>query len=254
MKPEQNTITKQNNEFLFKTNVNLILDITKVLNSLISESTLKINKEGLKINEYDSANVCLINIEINKYQFIDLTEKELIKEYTINIKDLYKILKENKKREVSFYYDNENNKLNLMFNNGLKSELSLIDSEKEQKYDPIIDHYTKINLSSSKLKEIIKHFNSIKENVIFETDDNIFKIFSNSEKSKTEIILNEDEIYTNKYSSRSKYSTEYLNKFLNVLFTDKIVLKFSNTYPLLIEQKTDNFKINYILAPIIDND
>jgi len=52
----------------------------------------------------------------------------------------------------------------------------------------------------------------------------------------------------------SKYSREYLNKFIKVLFADNLTLKFNETYPLLIEQKTDLININFLLAPRVGQD
>lgn len=242
--------TQQINKLIFKIDVNTLLNVVKTLRELTAEARIKINRDGLKIIEMSPDSVSMVSIDINRNQFIELIEETEIKEYGINTEDLYKILKENKKQYVKVI--SEENKLIFIFDNGLKSEISLIEIETENKNIPEMDFNTEITINSKRLKEIIKHFNSISEGCIFETDKNNFKVYG-GDINKSEIVLN-DEVSIKGNDNKGKYSTEYLSRFIKVLFSEDTILKFNTDYPLLLEQKTNNIKVSYLLAPKIETD
>jgi len=244
----QQDTAQQENKLLFRVDVNTLLDITKTLKELLTEVRIKINKEGLRITEIDVSNVCMVNIVVNDYKFIELTTETEIKEYGVNVEDLYKLLKENKKKLVKITTDN--NKLYLEFSNGINSEMSLINIETEKKNVPELDFKTEIEINSKRLKEILKHFYSNSESVVFETENEFFKIYSKNNNIK----IDNNEVRIKGNNNKSGYSTEYLSKFIKVIFSDKTILKFSEDYPLMFEQTTDNLKVSYILAPRVGSE
>lgn len=233
-------------EFLFKIETKTLIDVVKSVKEITTEARFNLNRKGLRITELDPSNVCLVDLNIDKGEFYELTDREEVKEYGLNFEDFYKKLKENKKHEVEV--KQKEDKLYLNFSNGLNSEITLIDVGQEKKDIPEIETSTEIKINTKRLKEVLKHFCSNSDSVIFENNEKEFKIFS---EEGDNISLNDVEIKGE--NSRSKYSTEYLKKFIKNDFSEDTYLKFYTEYPLVFEQKTDTIKLNYYLAPRIEN-
>ena len=252
----QNTTQQQSNKELFKINTNILIDISKTLKEFITDIKINISNDGLKIQEYDNVNICFLDFNLNKGIFENLINDNI--NIGLNIEILYKLLKENKKTDVVLKTDHK--KLYLSFSNGLNSEMDLIDLNdfQEQNINQIhnLEFNTEIDINSKKFKDIIKHFYSNDKKICLSYDDlnkTELKIYT----EKSNITLNTDEIFIKNAGlssySKSNYSTEYLFKLSKILFTEKIILKYSSDYPLLMEFKTDLFKIKYILAPRVEN-
>ena len=101
---------------IFKTETIKLFAIAKNLNEFLTEFKLNITSDGLKITEIDSSNVCMLDITLNKESLTEFNfkEKEI---YCLNANDFYKVLKDNKKTDVSFSI--ENNKAIFSFSNGM---------------------------------------------------------------------------------------------------------------------------------------
>ncbi|GAI91949.1 unnamed protein product, partial [marine sediment metagenome] len=81
-----------------------------------------------------------------------------------------------------------------------------------------------------------------------------FKIYSDKGLNDSEIKLNLDEVRVIGKEVKSKYSTEYLSKFIKVVFSDKTILKFDTNSPLRFEQEEENLRVVYILAPRVETE
>jgi len=243
---------QEQKEFLFKIDVKTLLDVTRTLKEFLKEARFNLNNEGLRITELEPANVCLIDIELKKYLFIQLTEQQEVKTYGININWLYDALKENKKENVEITA--QNNKLFLRFDNGINSEISLIELEQESKKIPELEFKTKIEINSKRLNEVLKHFCSNSESIVFNSLSDGFKVYSDKGFNDSEVKFNLDEVLISGEEVKSKYSTEYLKKFIKVIFSDKTFLEFDTGTPLKFEQVTGSLRVTYILAPRVETE
>ena len=64
-----------------------------------------------------------------------------------------------------------------------------------------------------------------------------------------------DEAIINAENCKSKYSLEYLQKFLKgAKLTEKTVLKFAEDHPLRIDFKTPEMELSFILAPRVETE
>lgn len=243
-------------ENLFKIDVNTLISVCKNLKELTTEVRFNINNQGLKVLEIDPANVGMVEIEIKKYGFTELTENAEIKSYGLNIYDLFKILKDQKKEFVRV--SSEEDKLIFSFSNGFKSELPLINIDSEQKKMPSLDQNTTIEINSKKFKEIVKNCSNVGDALIIEkteidTKENNVS-FSSKGLSTTEINFNSDDVKMSGENTKSRYSLEYLEKFVKEPISDKVTLKMSNDYPITAEYVKGSLRVTFILAPRITND
>ena len=71
--------------------------------------------------------------------------------------------------------------------------------------------------------------------------------------SRAEFSGDEAEITTENESSKSRYSLEYLQKFVKgAKLAEKTILKFSGDHPLRMDLKAENFDLSFILAPRVE--
>lgn len=243
--------TEQN--LIFSLNSDILKGFLKPLKELTNEITLNINQYGLKVFEIDSANVSLIEVELNKNQFDSFNFIEN-KSICLNVDSLYNTIKDLKKTLVYFYLNKDI--LTLKYN-GFKTDLSLIERENNRTEHNLNDYNCKIQLDSKRFKEIITQFKKLKEDSLmieFKNNELYFKGF----KTKTELLLNNIDDYKVLNfikDSYSKYSIEYLNKFIKTDISQNVIINFSNDYPLKLEYNNNDFKIKFILAPrIIEED
>jgi DNA polymerase III sliding clamp (beta) subunit (PCNA family) len=55
--------------------------------------------------------------------------------------------------------------------------------------------------------------------------------------------------------AKAKYSLEYLNKFIKAQkISSKVILRFSDNYPLRVDFPGEKLGIGFILAPRVEND
>lgn len=240
---------------IFKTETIKLYAMAKNINELVKEFKIQVLSEGLRIMEIDPANVCLIDVVLNKEEMpVYNYEKKAV--YCLNAEDFYKILKDNKKTDVNFYIDEERKKAVFGFSNGSKSELPLIDSDSDIKPIPELDFKGKIEIEAKKFKEIIKNLSNIGESVKidFNSEEN-YLIFSAKEgENKTEIKLNSDEVLING-TAKSIYSLEYLSKMIKEQIGEKVILCLNSDRPLMVRYEASKyFKINFLLAPRINEE
>jgi DNA polymerase III sliding clamp (beta) subunit (PCNA family) len=64
-----------------------------------------------------------------------------------------------------------------------------------------------------------------------------------------------DEAKISAESCKSRYSLEYLQKFIKgAKLSEKTVLKFANDHPLRIDIKNDFMDLSFLLAPRVENE
>ena len=237
---------------LFKCSVKMLYPIISNMNEILTECSFKISSNGLKAIKTDNSNVCLMDIDIKPSFFDELTKEDIT--INLNISDLYKALKDNKKQQISFILSDDNNII-LSFSNGIKTTIKQIeDYENTFKDLPIMDFKTSMVINSDYFKDIIKNFNNIADTTTFNLNEKGFYLSAIGEINKSEIEINKDayRILKDYGIVISKYSNEYLIKFLKCLLSNEITLSFNSEYPLMLEYNIkDLFTIKYILAPRI---
>lgn len=255
----------ENSKMLIKLNTQKLLNISKLLKEFNTEAKIKFNQEGLKIIEMDLSNVSLLDISLTPGEFIIYEGLEEEKTFKVNVDILYKILREQKKTEVSISLNESKSHLEFNFNNGIKSMLCLLDMEGERiKEKPGLEYTTSIIIQEKPFKEAIKHLSNIKESIKFIVDNNTTQegIFKNIFKMEAKTPLNEgyidfkrEDYIINGYSAEANFSTEYLKKFIKGnFFKNSIKLNWNNDYPLSIEGQEKGLKVIFILAPRIEGE
>ncbi len=223
--------------------------------SLMSDVSIDFNEEGFEIKAMDPANIAMVLFEAKKSIFSKFNIEKPVK-ISVSLDDLNGILKL-AKREDKLIISDSKNKLILDIVGKTKQHFSipLIDENYTAQKVPQLKFTAEVTILSGLVKESIKAANLVDDSVYFTVDRPRLIISSKSEEKEfsQELSINDNkEMFDMKSESttRSKYSIEYLTKFLNSTDADKpIKLSFSNNYPLKLDYEINSdANMSFILA------
>lgn len=239
------------------TDSTLFKDCIATINGLVSEVSITLDNDGLGIIAMDPANVAMCVFKMNKAEFLEWTVSEPT-EIGVKLSDLKQILSRGDKNST-LYLQVVDNKLQAIMvgKNGKKKEfsLSLISMDEKKHKMPDLKFTAEIVLDNAVLKDAIADVEILAESMSFKIADKKFSVAGagdvNSVKSEVEANVTCEAGVT----FQSKYSIEYLNKFVSSKVSKNVKLGFSKDYPSKFTYLNDKGTTSmiFILAPRIEN-
>jgi DNA polymerase III sliding clamp (beta) subunit (PCNA family) len=171
----------------------------------------------------------------------------------VNLEDFKQILKR-AELGASLIIEKEDNKLKLSIENTVKRHfyLSLINIEQEEKRIPELEFNSNVEISSEMLKHAIEDAAIVSDACSFEIGKN-FIIEAKGALNSTRTEFSSDEAKF-KGEAKSKYSLEYLQKFIKASrFSDKANLQYKTDFPLRMDFR-GNVEMTFILAPRVEDE
>ena len=231
----------------------IVADVISILSELVAEVKLQFDSQGMSIIAIDPANVALVSFKIPASAFSQfVVEKEIL---GLNLDNLKAVLKRCSPGS-SLIMQTEDNTLRIDVHDRIKRRfvLALIDIDAEEKSVPPLDFTTSIDINSGDLIDSIEDCAIVADSCSFITKDNKFIIEAKGLNSASSE-FSTDEVAIKGESAKSKYSLEYLQKFIKAAkLTDKAKIQFSNDYPLKLEFSTPRINLFFILAPRVETD
>ena len=234
-------------------NPNLLSKAIEIISEVVTEVRLKVNEFGMSIVAIDPANVAMVGFKIPRSAFSKFeTEKEVL---GINLDDFKRILKRCGTKS-SLILERKENVLSIKIEDRIlrSFSLSLINIEGEEKEMPNLEFSSRVELNSADFIDSIEDCSVVAEACSFIVKDGKFIIESkglNSARSE----FSSDEANIEAEDCKSRYSLEYLSKFIKgSKLSEKTILKFANSHPLRIDLRTENLEINFILAPRVETE
>lgn len=229
----------------------LLAKAVDIMSELVVEVKLKINSSGIGITAIDPANVAMVSFKIPKEAFSQFDVKD--DSLGINLDSLKRILKRCGTNSTLFL-EQKDNTLIINIHDRIKRSfvLSLIDIEKEDKEMPDLDYNSRVKLNSADFVDSIEDCIVVSDACSFVIKEGKFIIESKGLNSaRSEFSSDEAEIIAQ--DCKSRYSLEYLQKFLKgAKLSDKTTLKFSESHPLRMDVKAENLELSFILAPRVE--
>ena len=224
-----------------------------IISELVSDVRLKVSEFGMSIVAIDPANVAMVCFKLPKSFFsIFETENEVL---GINLDDFKKILKRCGTKS-SLILEKQENKLNIKIEDRIlrKFSLSLIEVESEDKEMPSLEFSSKVELNSSDFIDSVEDCSVVAEACSFIVKEGKFIIEAkglNSARSE----FSGDEAIINAEDCHSRYSLEYLAKFIKgCKLSEKTILNFAANHPLKMELRDNGMELSFILAPRVETD
>jgi proliferating cell nuclear antigen len=231
----------------------LLSRVIEIISELVTEVRIKVNEFGMSITAIDPANVAMVRFRLPKSAFSQFeTGDEVL---GINLDSLKKILKRCGSG-TSLILERKENFLNIQIIDKVKRNfsLNLIEIEGQEKDLPTLDYSARVELSSADLIPSIEDCGVVSDSCSFIVHNGEFIIESkglNSARSE----FSRDEAKIEAEECKSKYSLEYLQKFMKgAKLCEKIILHFANDHPLKIDIKTEHMELNFLLAPRVETE
>lgn len=229
-----------------------------IISEIVTEATIKVNEDGIKLIAMDPANVALVVFRLLASSFVSY-DIDGPTSFTVNLNNLKQVLRRTKGGDT-LTLELEENKLKLVLQSTSKRtfHLPLIDIEEKEQKVPELSFNTTIVTQSSVLNDGIDDVDIIGESVTLASKEGMFSISSKGDLTKADVDIPADNVtkVVVEEDSKAKYSIEYLKKMMTgSKLSDVVQIKFSNDYPLKIEYLVQNkLELSFILAPRVDND
>ena len=186
-------------------------DAISIMSELVTEVRIKVSKNGLSAIAVDPATVALISLKIPFSAFTQFESED--EELCVKLEDLKQVLRRAEAGSM-IIFEKKENKLLIHIQNEVKRTftLSLINLEAEEKAIPVLEFTSKVEMSSDMLQKAIDDVSIVSDSCTFATG-NTFVIEA---KGDLNSCTAEFDMNRAKFSgqAKSKYSLEYLQKFI----------------------------------------
>jgi proliferating cell nuclear antigen len=231
----------------------LFARVIEIISELVTEVRIKVNSLGLSITAIDPANVSMVRFLLPKNSFSEFeTDEEIL---GINLDNFKRILKRCG-TSSSLVLEKKDGFLNIQIHDRIKRSfnLSLIDIESEEKEMPRLDYTAVVELNSNDFIDSIEDCAVVSDSCAFVVEDKKFLIEARSLNSALSE-FSADEAKIQAENCKSKYSLEYLQKFIKAAkLSDKVVLSFAEDHPLKMDIKNDFLELSFLLAPRVESE
>jgi proliferating cell nuclear antigen len=207
----------------------------------------------MSVTAIDPANVAMISFKLPKSAFSQFeTGNEVL---GINLDNLKKILRRCSST-TPLVIEKRDNFLNIEIQDRIKRNfgMNLIEVESQEKEMPNLDYSARVEISSLDLISAIEDCLVVSDSCSFIINNGKFVVESkglNSAKAE----FSSDEVKMQAEECKSKYSLEYLQKFMKgAKLCEKAILNFANDHPLKIDLKTEHMELNFLLAPRVETE
>jgi len=227
----------------------------EIISELVTEGRIKIGEYGLSITAIDPANVAMVSYRIPRSSFSEFEAEAVEETLGVNLDSLKKVLKRCGSRS-SLILKKNGNLLEIDILDRIKRNfsLNLIEIESEDKKMPNLEYSSIVEISSIDLIASIEDCAVVADACSFEIKNGKFIIEAkNIDSARSE--FSGDEVKIQAEESKSKYSLEYMQKFLKgAKMSEKTILRFANDHPLKMDFRTEHMELSFILAPRVETE
>lgn len=228
----------------------------EIISELVSEVRIKLNEYGMSITAIDPANVALVSFRLPRSAFSQFEAGQ--ETIGINLDDFKRILKRSSSKS-SLILEKQENRLEIKIDDKIRRKfgLNLIEVEGEEidfeEKVSRMEFSSKVEVNSEDFIASIEDCSVVADACSFIVENGKFIIEAKEMNSaKTEF---SDEVQISGENSKSRYSLEYLTKFMKASkLTDKTSIQFANDHPLGMHIKVDSIELSFILAPRVETD
>jgi len=235
----------------------LLSKAIELISELVTEVRIKVNDFGMSITAMDPANVSMVGFKLPKSAFSRFESGPEI--LGVNLDNLKKILRRCGIKS-SLILEKKENLLNIIIEDRIlrNFKLSLIEIESEDiDFDAKTERMefsSRVELNSEDFIASIEDCAVVADACSFIIKDNKFIIEAKSLNSAMSEFSG-DEAIIQAEDCKSRYSLEYLQKFLKgAKIVNKTILYFADDHPLKILFKTENMTLAFVLAPRIETE
>ncbi|MFH0808503.1 MAG: DNA polymerase sliding clamp [archaeon] len=231
----------------------LLGDAVDIISNVVVEVRIKLLEDGLSVVAVDPANVALVIFRLPKESFSEYVAGGEV--WGVNLGDLKKILKR-ASGAASITLAEVEGKLKITIFDKIKRNfsLSLIEVSAEDKDIPTLNFAARVEMNAKDFSQAVEDAAVVADSCAFVLKNDVFAIEGNGSlnSARAEFSGGDIEMFG---QGRSKYSLEYLMKFIKGLkVSNNVVVSFSDDYPLRLDFPGERMGIGFVLAPRVEND
>ncbi|MCD4770883.1 hypothetical protein K8R30_00525 [archaeon] len=231
----------------------LLGDAVDIISNIVVEVRIKLLEDGLSVVAVDPANVALIIFRLPKESFAQYDAGDEV--WGVSLGDLKKILKR-ASGAASVTLEEVEGKLRITIFDKVKRvfSLALIEVSAEDKDIPELNFGARVEMGSRDFAQAVEDASVVADSCAFVLKDDVFAVEGNGNlnSARAEFGGKDLEIFG---QGKSKYSLEYLMKFVKgVKISERVVVNFSDDYPLKLDFPGEKMGIGFVLAPRVEND
>ena len=235
-------------------NPKIFSDIVTIISDLVTEVKLKVDDSGMFLTAVDPANVAMIYFKLPASLFAEfnVSKPEVL---GVNLDNLKAVLRRCKPGS-QLTIENTESALKLGIQDRIKRDfsLALIEVEGEEKDVPEWEFQSVIKLDAEAFSQVIEDCSIVSDACTFIASPNSFVVeASGLNSARAEFSSDEVEIHSG--NSTSRYSLEYLNKFIKgAKISSRVSVNFSDNHPIRIIFPTGDVMLSFVLAPRIEQE
>jgi len=230
-------------------------DLLKALNTIDSEIFFKVDDDGLRVAQMDSAHIAFVALEmpVDVFDQFFCIEKEVL---CVDVETLIKRVFKNVSKDERVEWETEKDQLNVRIHGDITRNFTipLIESKYDEVPEPPIEVNAAFLTTPTVLRKILADVQS--DTIVLEAGEDRVR-FSSSGYDVTYFV--ELDRYSPqilelaiKDGSKAAYSVEYIESFVKALqpISDTVRIEFSTDMPMrMTGYLTYGVKLKYYLAP-----
>jgi len=231
----------------------LLGDAVDIISNVVVEVRIKLLEDGLSVVAVDPANVALVIFRLPKESFAQYDASDEV--WGVSLGDLKKILKR-ASGSASVTLEEVEGKLRITIFDKVKRvfSLALIEVSAEDKDIPELNFGARVEMGARDFAQAVEDASVVADSCAFVLKDDTFVVEGSGtlNSARAEFAGRDLEIFG---QGKSKYSLEYLMKFIKgVKISERVVVNFSDDYPLKLDFPGEKMGIGFVLAPRVEND
>jgi len=240
----------------------LLGDAVDIISNVVVEVRIKLLEDGLSVVAVDPANVALVIFRLPKESFAQYDASDEV--WGVSLGDLKKILKR-ASGSASVTLEEVEGKLRITIFDKVKRvfSLALIEVSAEDKDIPELNFGARVEMGARDFAQAVEDASVVADSCAFilsSKDDptgpkeDVFMVEGSGSLNSARAEFGGSDLETFG-QGKSKYSLEYLMKFIKgVKISERVVVNFSDDYPLKLDFPGEKMGIGFVLAPRVEND
>jgi proliferating cell nuclear antigen len=244
--------------FKARMRMEVLRELVEVVSTLVPEAKLSISKDGVSVKAVDPSHVAMLVLNLNKAAFDEFTGEPT--EIGLDIEKLKEVLRLSKPGDlIDLQYDGGKSRLVVKVGK-VTRHMATIDPAGIT--DPKVPNVTPPGIAVVKMEELrqgIRGTESISDHVTLALDAEGFRMHSEGETDKVDMLLPKDGLsrFEMKEAVKSMYPLDFFSNMVKSITTSQeVTLHIGNEYPLKIEFAVANGKgdAKFLLAPRVEED
>ena len=244
--------------FEAKVKAEVLKELVDVLSTLVDETKINANKEGISVRAVDPAHVAMVDLSLERAAFESYNADD--QELGLDLDKVKEVLRLAKTGDIiDLKYDEDKNKLILHVGN-ITRRMALVDTAgMSDTKVPNLNLPAKLTIRVEELRQGIRASENVSDHIALTVSPEGFTMQGEGDTDSVDLKLGKDLLdeLESKEQVRSMFPLDYFANMIKAITTaPSVTMYLGNDYPVKIEFQIGGGKgkVKYLLAPRIESD